>query len=286
MNKNMILTIFALLLISVSVFALDINAYQEQRQISVNKLNEIKDKIAEMKEDGFSTTRLDDEFVILRQIHENNLFKITNNQLPDFTQFDSRYNSIKEIMAEAYQVKDELMTLNETIKGLSGQMDTTQAKELYFQAEQEFADERYEFAVKNIDATYEKISELQGVQARANAAYEATRKNLATFLVDNRYPLAVIIFTPILVYLIFRKKIKLRNLEKQINEIKFEVEVLKNEIKKAQEIYFVEGKIPEGEYSIKVKLYSEKIREMNRNLALLEEQREGLLNKKAKKAII
>lgn len=266
-----------------TVLAIDTNAYQEQRQDAVNKINLIKDKIEEMKENEFTTTRLEDEFTILRQINENNLFKMTNDQLPDFEQFNTRYRSIEEIISIAYQAKDELFALNKAISDLSGEINTDQAKELYLEAEKEFIDERYEFATKKIDSTYEKLIELQGIQAKANAAYQATKQNLSNFLIENKFGIAAIIIVPILTYLIFRKKLKLNTLNNQINSIKFEIDVLKNEIKKAQEVYFVEGKIPEGEYSIKVKLYGDKIRELNRNLALFEEDKEILLNHQVKK---
>lgn len=285
MNKGLFLIIMAILIIALptTVLAIDTNAYQEQRQDAVNKINLIKDKIEEMKENEFTTTRLEDEFTILRQINENNLFKMTNDQLPDFEQFNTRYRSIEEIISIAYQAKDELFALNKAISDLSGEINTDQAKELYLEAEKEFIDERYEFATKKIDSTYEKLIELQGIQAKANAAYQATKQNLSNFLIENKFGIAAIIIVPILTYLIFRKKLKLNTLNNQINSIKFEIDVLKNEIKKAQEVYFVEGKIPEGEYSIKVKLYGDKIRELNRNLALFEEDKEILLNHQVKK---
>lgn len=285
MNKKIFLIMLAILIISLplTVLALDNNAYQEERQDAINKINLIKVKIEEMEEIGFTTTRLEDEFTILRQTHENNLFKLNNNQLPEFEQFNTRYNVIEAIIKTAYQVKDELFALNKAINELSSQIDTLQAKELYLEAEKEFADERYEFAIEKIDTTYEKLIELQGIQAKANAAYEATRKNLANLLIENQVQIAAIIIIPLVIYLLFRKTIKLHKLERMINSIKFEIDVLKNEIKKAQEIYFVEGKIPEGEYSIKVKLYGDKIRELNRNLALLEEEREKIIHKKNKK---
>lgn len=283
--KSKIFFLIALLLFvyPLSVLAFDSNVYQEQRAQAVEKISIIKGDIEEMNQSGFTTTRLGDEFEILRQIHENNLFKINNNQLPDFVQFNERYDSIKEIISIAYQAKDELIALNKAVEELAAEIDIAQAKELYLEAEKEFVDERYEFTIKKIDATYEKLIELQGVRAKANAAYEATRKNLSNFLIENRFIIIGAIVIPITIYLIFRKSLKLRKLNKLISDIKFEVNVLKNEIKKAQEIYFVEGTIPEGEYSIKVKLYSDKIRELNRNLALFEEEKEKILNQKKKK---
>jgi hypothetical protein len=283
MNKQILAIIGIVLFLTPLVLAIDSNLYSAERQDSIDKIGFARDKIDEMKQLGFTTTRLEDEFSILRQTQENNLFKINNKQVPDFAQFNLRYSEIEQTISNAYQVKDELDALKKAIDEVSKEINTNEAKDMFLEAEKEFIDERYEFATKKIDATYEKIIELQGVQAKANAAYEATRKNLVNFLIDYQLQIGLIIIVPLIIYLLFRKQLNLNSLNGRINNNKFEVEVLKNEIKKAQEIYFVEGKIPEGEYSIKVKLYGDKIRELNRNIALLEEEKEKLLNKKSKK---
>jgi hypothetical protein len=276
MHKRLAVLII-LALFACTVFAADDNLpYSEERQAAVLKINLIKEKITTMEKEGFAVTRLNDEFFILRQVHENNLFKISNQQAPDFDAFDERAASIEKIMENAYQVKDELTALAKSLEEASLEINVSEPKEMYLEAEKEFADERYEFALTKIDATYEKIIELQGVQAKANAAYEATRKNLTTFAYDNRYIISVIVIVPLIIYAIFRRKIKRHFITSKISAIEFESNVLKNEIKRAQQIYFVEGKIPEGEYSIKVKLYGDKIRDLNRQVALLQEELEKL----------
>jgi hypothetical protein len=261
--------------------AADNNGYYNEIQNSLNEISELKHKIDLMQQEGFSVNRLTDEFTILRQIHENNLFKISNNQEPDFSHFESRVNSIEGMMADAYRIKDELIALDKSINDVSSEIDTSQAKELYLEAEKEFIDERYEFALAKVDDAYSKIIELQGMQAKANAAYEAASKNIITLIEDNWVIILIAIFGPAIIYVIFRKQIHSKILQDTIDARKFEVDVLKNEIKNAQEIYFVKGTIPEAEYMIKVKLYGDRIRELNREIALFEEQKEKLfVNKK------
>ncbi len=58
--------------------------------------------------------------------------------------------------------------------------------------------------------------------------------------------------------------------------------MLKNEIKKSQENYFVKGVLAEEEYSIKVQMYSEKIRDLRGTLALYIEKKEKLTRDKKK----
>jgi len=282
--ERKIVSLILLLLLALFVFAADSNLpYSEERQSSVARINSIKETMDVMEQSGFSVTRLNDEFFVLRQIHENNLFKINNGAVPDFEAFNERAVTIEKIIADAYQVKDELFALNNALNAAEAEINISEPKEMYLEAEKEFIDERYEIAIQKIDATYEKIIELQGVQAKANAAYEAARKNISTFLIDNWAIVSAVIIIPLFIYLIFRRKIKRHFIKRKIESIEFEINVLKNEIKRAQEVYFVKGSLSEGEYSIKVKLYGEKIRDLNRQVAVLQEALEKLSTKRNNK---
>ncbi|MFA6064947.1 MAG: hypothetical protein WCW44_00025 [archaeon] len=277
MNKKNILLLALLLLFCVYSFALDANIYSSQIQAEKDKVAAFGVSISSMKENGFTVTRMLDELSILRQTAENNIYKIENNQLPDFETFNARADALDKILIEAQQIKDELVALKTTIDGLKGTIDITPLTEMRLEAEKEFADERYEYAIKQIDATYEKVSELQGIQAKANAAYDATRRSVLGFISENWGYILIVVLIPVIGYLIFRKKITLYRLNKRIEEVRFEEGVLKDEIKKAQELYFVGGKLPEAEYSIKVKMYGEKIRDLNRLAAVFEEKKEEIL---------
>jgi hypothetical protein len=277
LNKKNILLLALLLLFCVYSFALDANIYSSQIQAEKDKVAAFGVSISSMKENGFTVTRMLDELSILRQTAENNIYKIENNQLPDFETFNARADALDKILIEAQQIKDELVALKTTIDGLKGTIDITPLTEMRLEAEKEFADERYEYAIKQIDATYEKVSELQGIQAKANAAYDATRRSVLGFISENWGYILIVVLIPVIGYLIFRKKITLYRLNKRIEEVRFEEGVLKDEIKKAQELYFVGGKLPEAEYSIKVKMYGEKIRDLNRLAAVFEEKKEEIL---------
>lgn len=281
---NRFVLLFAvLLLFSSFVFAFDANLYSSGIQSERNRIFDFNKSISDLKESGFAVSRMVDELSVLRQTSENNVYKVDNNLLPDFESFSVRADGLDKILIEAQQVKDELVALKKSIDGLEGKIDLVPLREMYLEAEKEFSDERYEYATAKIDASYAKMSELQGVEAKASAAYEATRRSVVGFVSDNWGYIVLLVVGPGLVYLVFRKRIKLRGLNKRIEEARFEEGVLKNEVKKAQENYFIEGRIPEGEYSIKVKMYGEKIRDLNRMAAMYEEKKAELLHGKLEK---
>jgi len=64
-------------------------------------------------------------------------------------------------------------------------------------------------------------------------------------------------------------------LKRKIKANYAEIEVLKGEIRLSQEVYFIKGQMSESEYHIKIKIYSEKIRTLNKDTAMLSEKIEG-----------
>jgi len=282
LNRKFVL-LFALLLFCSCVFSFDANLYSSGIQSEKDRIFVFGERISEMKESGFAVSRMVDELSVLRQTSENNVYKVDNNLVPDFDVFNFRADGLDKILIVAQQVKDELVALKRSIDGLEGKVDLVPLREMFLEAEKEFSDERYEYATARIDATYAKMSELQGVEAKASAAYEATRKSVLGFVSDNWGFIVLVVVGPGFVYLLFRKRIKLWGLNRRIEGARFEEGVLKNEVKKAQENYFIEGRIAEGEYSIKVKMYGEKIRDLNRLAAVYEEKKAELLHGKTEK---
>lgn len=277
-----IFVIFLLLLLfPIMCFSISQEA-KEEFDLAQKKLSEISLEIQQIREEGFTVVRFTDEFILIREIYTSAYFLADANKPIDLRLFYERAQNLEKLLIEAKEVRDELIALKIAINEVENTIDTSQVLVLYSQAEQEFNDQRYEISIKKIDEAYEKIVELQGLEAKASAAYEATQKNIISFFEKNWQIILLIIATIIISYLIFRKKIKLIFINKKIDSIEFEINVLKNEIKKSQENYFVKGVLAEEEYSIKAQMYSEKIRDLRGTLALYVEKKEKILRNKKK----
>ncbi len=288
MNKKII---FLLLLILISIsfcFAQDTNDSNTEIvfNFSQNYLNyqekskELRLTIIELREDGFSINRLADELFVLNQLLENNMNLELQNRVANYQKVDEKVRQIELIIINARLAKDEIDTFKLAIQNVEDEVDTQELWGLSNQANAEFNDERYEQCISLIETGYTKIIELQSIEAKASAMADAASKNLANFLRENWFFIILIILIPIILFLLFRKKIKLFFLNKKLEENNSEIIILKEELKKSQTRYFIDGKLSENEFQIKTTIYSEKIRELNRQNALLNEAIASLISKK------
>ncbi|MFA5764197.1 MAG: hypothetical protein WC915_05315 [archaeon] len=262
-------------------------AISQKLESAPESIESLRADLGKMERLGFGVTRITDELFIINQIYENNYNQEMKNLTADNKVLFDKIDDLKTLISSAYSLKDELIALDTSIIALDEEIDTNQARELYNDAEKEFLDERYEFVTIKIDLAYEKLSELQSDSAKTNAAYEATRKNIMGFLNDNWILISILILIPLSLYIIFRRKINRYLLQRKITENENEIHVLKNEIKKSQEKYFIQGKESEDSYQIKADLYGRKIREINKDNALLLEKLERNLHpKKIKKTFV
>jgi hypothetical protein len=240
--------------------------------LASGKINRLQGQIAILRDDGFAINRLADELFLVKQLLENNKNKEIAGTPVSYVKIFEKVDTISKLIQQAKLINDELVTLQQALDDASVGLDVTQAQEIFNEAKQEFTDQRYEVSLGLIDATYDKILELQSFQAKTSAIYDATSKNIISFVDENKEALVAIIIIPIIIYLVFRKKIKRRRLSKKIRMNEMEIDVLKNEIKNTQQKYFVTGGLSESEYTIKMNIYSEKIRNLNKDTALLQEE--------------
>ena len=281
MLKKFIIFLLLILFVASIAFAADTNvdtntpitpSLSLEYGLASGKISRLQGQIANLRDDGFAIDRLADELFLVKQLLENNKNKEIADTPTSYVKLFEKLDSITKLIQQAKLINDELVTLQQALDDASAGLDVAQAQTIYDQAQQEFSDQRYEVSLDLIDKTYDKILELQSFQAKTSAIYDATSKNILSFIDENKEVLAAIILIPLIIYLIFRKKIKRRRLSRKIRMNEMEIDVLKNEIKNTQQKYFVSGGLSESEYTIKMNIYSEKIRDLNKDTALLQEE--------------
>jgi hypothetical protein len=274
-----ILLLIFLLVMPASVYSavfsdLDINSQTltSEALMAYNKVINNQSQLRDLNERGIGTTRISDEIFLAAQLFENAYIKQKEGVFGDYSKSLAQSNQTADLIQRAFGMKDELVTLKEEIDLQTEQLDVTGAKELYSKAEQEFTDQRFERVLEYIDAAYTKLSELQSVQAKSTAMFAASQKNFEEFVKQNWAILAIVIGVPVILYLLFRKKITIYILKKKIELNEMEIIVLKDELKTTQSNYFVKGNMAEATYHIRVRLYGDKIRDLNKENALYTEK--------------
>lgn len=244
-----------------------------QFQEANSSIQQAQKDIQEMEEAGLPTKRVNDLFVEANSTYHTQLFLNQSGKEPDLSEVISTTNKINSLKKSAFKIKDELDTLEERINELEkSNINLSKVKSTFRQAEKEFEDERYELAGNKIEKTYEQISTAQAATTKIKAFYEATGKTLYNFVKNNYKKIVVAVVVIIIVSFVFYRKLKIRLLEKKKKELKHRKKVLQDLIKKSQYNYFDKGRISESTYKTRTSKYGEMIRDINRQLPLINQE--------------
>ena len=267
--------IFLLVLFSGQCLAaIDVNmdGLSSVAKASKRNIENADEAVRKMAQEGLPRTRVKDTVLIAENLFEVAVQNERDGKTPDYDAANKKAGEAIELSEKAFQVSDELNLLKETIESLEEGIDWAPAIALYEAAEEELENQRYDLALGKIDETYDKILELQSIEARTSAMYAAASKNVTTFLIENRIALVFIIGLPIILYVIFKNRIRRLRLEKKIRRLEQEIKVVDEQIKKIQREYFEKGTLAESTYQIREEIYGEKVRSLNREIAVTREE--------------
>lgn len=234
-------------------------------------LDSARRDMADMASHNLSTTRYGDTLSIAEQLYEAQLALETDGGEPNYILVKEKIDELAELKMLAYRTLDELAAL-ETSLNQTSVTDLGPALTLYAQARGEFEVERYEESLKRIDQAYAKISELEALQTKVKAFYEATSRTVANFLSENWRmivgAIAVVAIVAILGYGWFTRLI----IKRKIMDLELRKESVRGLMADAQKEFFERGETSEASYQIKMKKYGELLRDINRQIPLLNEE--------------
>ena len=270
--KKIIFLLFLFVLISPSFVFGEIEGEGKTSLVAL-KLSEAESAIAELEEDGFNVQRVSDLFKAAEQIFESQR-QIGNEGNRDFTFVEQYADEIISLKGQVYITRDELIYVygfyNET-KERSQNINLSSVDEILSEMQFEFDSERYEDAYELLDEAYSELVELEGQYTALNLAYVATAKTLKNFLFNNWLKLLIIFVAVFVLFFIFKNRLVYYRTKHKINRLIHESGVLEELIKNTQSGYFEKGSVSESSYRIRIKKFSELMRDINRQLPLLKE---------------
>ncbi|MCK5177663.1 MAG: hypothetical protein KAQ92_08105, partial [Candidatus Aenigmarchaeota archaeon] len=151
-------------------------------------------------------------------------------------------------------------------------INKTPVWEVYNTSKTEFEAERYEECLKQIDKTYEKISEMQAIETKVKAFYDATSRNIITFLKQNRNKIIFIIVLLSTIAALGRTRIECWIIRKKIKNLNTRWSSVRKLVAETQREYFEEKKLNETTYHVRIKKYGEIMRDIKRQIPLLNEE--------------
>lgn len=279
LKLNLFLFIFVLL-ISL-VFAADISNVTEQD--AANCINTSKQTMFELSSLEFNTLRINDTIKKAEDSLDLQLLQMQRKKSFNFNEVLLICNEISNLKQEALSSRDQLNALlifyNESI--IRG-METEEINKTIIQIENEINDERYENIPDLITKCYNQITDARASASAIKIFTESTKKSIRGYLISsNRYlfipmpnymTLLIFFIFLFILFLIYRLKISKAIIQGKIDKLQIRKKTLKKLIMQIQTEYFHTRKISESEYGIKINKFSELIRDIDRQIPLLQEE--------------
>ncbi len=276
--KNFVFIAIMFLLLAIVSPLIKAQDYNE----TVRALNQSRIDMQEMIDAGLNILRVNDTLSEAEQLFAAQSALIKEGGIPDFSLILERTAEITKLREQAEKMNDELKALEERLREIKGE---SEAFAISNKAKEEFADERYDNVAELVEEAYAKISEEQALQTRFRAIYEAGTKTVFDFFKRRWKGITIAIILISTVYLLFRKRVAIFLINKKIENLNFEKNVLEKLIKKAQYEYFHLFKIPEELYHIRIEKFGELIRDIERQIPVLMEEKERVKGKAKKEEV-
>ena len=289
LNKKAIFSLFFLIIL---LFPF-ISAQEDGEIINVNKKNaeecivNSNKIIEEMENQNFSTQRVEDNLEYIKIIYSSQVILESNGRAFDYTLVNPYCEEIKLIKENAYLANDDLKALEKFYEDIlvKNNYNTTSVDEIMDEIKLEIINERYEKVPQLTREAYEEISNIESSSTTLAIFYEATTRGIKNFVKKNWMFLLAGLLIFSITFILFQKTISRYILLKKLSNLKLRREHLKKIVSKTQREYFQEGKISEQTFRIKTKKLTELVRDIDREIPLIQEGLAKLKDKNMTKAL-
>jgi len=248
-----------------------------------NCINESRLILIEFIAQNLSIQRVNDSLRQAENLYEAQIALKGKNASFDFSLVLPYCSDINEIKKSAYEARDSFSAFKKFYRESFNNSDinTTSVDIIVNEIKNEMKNERYEKVSHLIDNAYKEITKLQAEFTTLNIFYKSTTRGIKVFFEKNWKFLAIVFLVIIILLFIYYKAISKWLVKRKIRLLELRKKTLKEIIQQTQKDYFQYGKISEGTFSIKTKKLAELIRDIDRQIPLLQENL-AKLDKKTK----
>lgn len=250
------------------------------RQEADDCLAESQNLMGQLMADGFNSVRINDTMQQAQSLYDDAVEK----KRKDYVLVTDKCTQIQVIYNLAYNSRDEFEVLQKFYtESVTEIMNTSEVDKLMINIEEEIWNERYERIEELIDEAYEEIINLES----SYTTFEILKRNSRNFLIrffTYNWEIKLIIFTILaILYFVYRKRIWSKYIKSKMHRLELRRKTIKGMVRNTQKQYFEHGTLAEGIYNIKTKKFAELIRDIDRQLPILQEELTKLeRNKRAK----
>jgi len=244
-------------------------------------INDSKDIKQLMADEGFNVLSIEDNIKQAEATYvAQGLLKEKKSNY-DFALVFPYCDTVKQIREDALAAQDEVNSLmmfyNDSI--IPG-MDTTTIDAMINDVNDAIKNERYTEVSAIVEKTYTEITTVRSSYTALNIFYKSTARGIMAFLTSKNRILQIanwqfltgLVVLILILLLIYRVQIRKMRLNRQLSKLINRKKTIKELVMKTQKDYFQYGKIPEGEYNIKTKRFAELIRDIDRQIPLVQEE--------------
>lgn len=240
------------------------------------ELDDAYKDVLEVSQRGIGVLRINESYTTALEIFESQKLLEKNNRNPDYSLVRKYISEVKSIKEIAILSNDQLEVFLHEYSSMNSSLDLSEMDELYLEIVTSFEDERFEETINLIPKGYESMTSIQSSQTALNIFYDSTRSRIADLFFNTwKYLLSLCILFLIL-WFIFKKSIKRFFISKKISRLESRRKSIKYLMEMLQKEYFDSKRISEGEYSVKMKSFSDMVLDINRRILLLKEELERM----------
>lgn len=266
------------IILFVSFLLLNVHLVYAEENISIQQqaeicLNESREILNEIIYNNFSYQRINDSLNRADDLYDAQITLLQKKKEVDFSIILPYCEEIKTTRDLAFDAQDQYSSLKRFYSlYVTSDMNSSEIDILLAEIEDEINSERYEKVPSLIDNAYEEITRLKYANTTLNLFYNSTTRSLKKFFQQNGLTLVITLSALLILFLIFRKKIKNKIVENKIKNLELRKKTLQDLIKHTQTDYFQHGKMSESNYNLRTKKFAEFIRDIDREIPLLKEE--------------
>jgi hypothetical protein len=244
--------------------------YEKITSLCLNDSLKIK---SELMAENFSILKVNDTLKQAQALYDSQIVLRETKKTFDFGIVISYCDEIKKIRQDAFVARDQYLALLQFYNDQKAPgMNTSSIDSMLSEINLTMSEERYEEVLPMIDKANNEIIKVTSEYTALNVFLDYTTQSIGKFLAKNWKILAIIFSFFLILFLIYRIKILRWLVQRKIENLKIRKNTIKELIMKTQKAYFQSGTIPETEYNIKTKKFAEFIRDIDRQVPLLQEQ--------------
>ena len=235
-------------------------------------INQAEKDISEMSLENIPTTRVNESYQEAIQIYSGQLFLEEMGRRAEYKTVIEFTSEINLIRKNSLKANDELEVFKEVFNSAKEEINLSEMYEDYDNVLLSFEEERFEDTLILINEWYEKLSEVQASQTTLKLFYLTTSKTIKNFFINNWLKLVIVAIVILFAFLIFKTTISKLKIRIKLNYIVLRKHTLNKLIKDMQFNYFRNRKMSKTEYDIKLKKFTEMLRDIDRQTMILKEK--------------